>query len=204
MSEPMFPGGAAPAAPAEADVETTPSNRKALMALGGVVGALVLGGGVFLLMNSSSSQETVSGVIPGARPSSAAKPAVSTAPKPVVVKSTTVKVSSRDPFKSVVIVPVVAAAPAVAPTPATTGPVTSPTAPTTPTTPSVSLSVTAVDPVAETAALTVNGKKYTVSVGQDFGKYFTLYGVFNASCAGVLYGDQSVPVCVGKTQSVNP
>jgi hypothetical protein len=29
-----------------------------------------------------------------------------------------------------------------------------------------------------------------------------MYSVFNTECVGVLYGDQSVPVCEGKPQTV--
>ena len=59
MSEPMFnsrtPGAVAPA---PTQVQEAPSNRKAMLAIGGVLAALVVGGGIFYVMSSSSSSTT--------------------------------------------------------------------------------------------------------------------------------------------------
>ena len=52
--------------------------------------------------------------------------------------------------------------------------------------------------------MTVDKKKYATGVGKTFGQYFTVYSVFNDQCVGILYGDQSIPVCVSKPQTVSP
>jgi hypothetical protein len=54
-----------------------------------------------------------------------------------------------------------------------------------------------------TASFKVDGTVYkNVAVGETFGTYFQLYGVFNGQCAGVLYGDSSINLCVGGTVPV--
>ena len=44
--------------------------------------------------------------------------------------------------------------------------------------------------------MSVDGKPYTTAVGETFAKYYSVYSVFNDQCVGVLYGDQSVTVCI--------
>ena len=73
-----------------------------------------------------------------------------------------------------------------------------------PAAPTVTLSVSKVDQAAQTATVSVDGKKYATSVNAPFGKYYTVYSIFNDSCVGVLYGDQSVAVCTSKPMTVTP
>ncbi|MEO8775251.1 MAG: hypothetical protein ABI468_02915 [Candidatus Nanopelagicales bacterium] len=206
MSEPMFRSGPASPPPEVAEPAESRSNRKALYLVGGVVGALVLAGGAFLLLNGSSSSGdtgTVAGAGLIAKQPSTAEPAA-----PVVVQPATVSVSTRDPFAVLYTAPVAAASPAApaAPAAGTTGG-TTPTAPvvTTPTTPPVTLAVTSINTGAQVATISVNGKKYAnTKVGATFGTYYTLYSVFNPQCVGLLYGDQNVPVCLSKPATVTP
>ena len=62
----------------------------------------------------------------------------------------------------------------------------------------------AIDPTAQTAVVSVDGKKYAAAVGKVFGKNYMVYSVFNAQCVGVLYGDQSVPVCTTAPATITP
>ena len=41
-------------------------------------------------------------------------------------------------------------------------------------------------------------------VGQEFGKFYVMYSVFNDQCVGILMGDQSVAVCSTKAVTVTP
>ena len=199
MSEPMFPLGSGDAAPHAAEPQPSGGSRKALLAVGGAVGALAIGAGAFVLLTGS-----------GGGGDSAAAPvpqAVASAPAPAPSASQrttttikTVSVTARDPFA--VLFPAPAPTPAAAPAaPAVSTPLQGPTAaPVVKTT----LSVSAVNPTKQTATVSVDGVKYAATVGKVFAKTFLLYSVFNAQCVGVLFGDQSVPVCTNAPQSVSP
>lgn len=200
MSEPMFPSSSDVAAPHGAEpAQPGTSNRTALLALGGVVGALVVGGGAFLLLTGGGGggdATTAAAPLPFA---SAPAPAAST--KPAITAVKTVTVVSRDPFAPLFAAPVPAAPAAVAKAPVTTTtipqPVAAPTA-------KVTLSVAAINTTKQTATVSVNGAKYPVAVGTLFAKTFVMYSVFNTQCVGVLFGDQSVPVCTTNPQTVSP
>ncbi|MDA8437222.1 MAG: hypothetical protein M0Z98_14700 [Actinomycetales bacterium] len=199
MSEPMFPSGSGDAAPHAAEPQPSGGSRKALLAVGGAVGALAIGAGAFVLLTGS-----------GGGGDSAAAPvpqAVASAPAPAPSASQrttttikTVSVTARDPFA--VLFPAPAPTPAAAPAaPAVSTPLQGPTAaPVVKTT----LSVAAVNPTKQTATVSVDGVKYAATVGKVFAKTFLLYSVFNAQCVGVLFGDQSVPVCTNAPQTVSP
>ncbi len=199
MSEPMFPnspGGAT----AQEPVEAPKSNRTTLLAVGGVVAALVVAGLAFMMLSSGGDDDSADLAATPVVPAAPAAP--SAAPTQAVVKPATVTVAKRDPFAPLY--------PAPAPT-ATTGEPSSggssaaPTSTPEPVTPAVSLSVTAIDMNKQLATVGVDGKKYPkLSVGDSFGGYYTLYSIFNDQCVGVLYGDQSVPVCLNKPVSVTP
>ena len=68
----------------------------------------------------------------------------------------------------------------------------------------VTLILSNVNLKAQTATVSVAGKAFPAAVGKVFNKTYMLYAVFNATCAGVLVGDQSVPICVGHSVSVTP
>ena len=50
--------------------------------------------------------------------------------------------------------------------------------------------------------LKLDGKKYTVDEGEQFAKSYRLYDIFNANCAGFLYGDQNAVVCEGDSVTI--
>lgn len=202
MSEPIFPapgGVATMAAPAPAEPQPEKaSNRKALLAVAGVVGALVVGAGAFFLLTSGAPEEDFS--IPIAKPSASASVAPSASAS--AGTSTTVKkanVTSRDPFA--VLFPEPAPEPTVAASSGTTDG-TATQAPNQSQTTTYTVAVTNIQPNKGQATVVVDGKSYPAAVGEKFAPYFTLYAVFNAECVGVLFGDQNVPVCLTSPATV--
>lgn len=196
MSEPIFPasgGVATMAAPAPAEPQPEKaSNRKALLAVAGVVGALVVGAGAFFMLTSGAPEEDFT--IPIAKPSASApaEPSASASPG----ATTTVKktnVTSRDPFA--VLFPTPKAEPSAQQSGSTTDG-TATQAPNQSQTTTYTVAVTDIKPAKGQATVVVNGKSYATVVGEKFAPYFTLYAVFNAECVGVLFGDQNVPVCL--------
>ncbi len=107
---------------------------------------------------------------------------------------------TRDPFKPLFVAAVATSSAATAATPAATSPAVPPATPIT----QVTMSVSKVDPKAQAATVSVDGKAYAVSVGKVFAGKYMLYSVFNATCVGVLYGDQSVPVCTTAPATITP
>ena len=198
MSEPMFPSSGGDAAPAVSDPQPQGTNRKALLTIGGVVGALVIGGGAFFLLSGSGGggDQSLANPQPGA---AASAPTPSASPVTVTTIKT-VSVAARDPFAPLFPTPAAPPAAAAAP-PASTTPLQGPTlAPVA----KVTLAVSAIDATKQTATVSVDGVKYPVAVGKVFAKSFLLYSVFNAQCVGVLFGDQSVPVCTTAPATVSP
>jgi len=201
MSEPIFPGPPADAAPTANPVEETSqgSNRKALMALSAVGAVLVAGAAAFFVLSGSGGEEEA--VVAAPRPVSSAPAPVASPTPSVVIRAAKVSVTGRDPFRPLFATP--KPAPTTAPDNAPAAP--APTsAPTQPTTPTVAIGVTKVDPLGQTATVTVDGKAYKTSLNKVFAKYFVVYSVFNSECVGVLYGDQSVPVCKGRVTTLSP
>jgi hypothetical protein len=195
----MFPSSAPEAAPMPSE-QAKPGNRKALLAVGGVVAALVVGAGAFFALSSSGGSDDPVAAPAKGNPTAAASPT----PSPTAKATTTIKtvtVAARDPFA--VLFP---------PTPTPTAKSTAPSGSTTQVqtttstpalvTPKVTLAVSGISTAKQTATVTVDGVKYSVAVGKVFGSKFVMYSVFNGSCVGLLYGDQNVAVCVAKPVSV--
>jgi hypothetical protein len=204
----MFPSPSATTEPVLDEAPATTGNRKAIYAVGGIVAALAVGGVAFFLLTGSGSGADEAWTPPAPQagaPSTAPSTAPSAGTKTTVVKS--VALVGRDPFAPLFVVPAPAASTATTTTttPATTSPGSSgTTAGSGTTTPAVTLSVSVVDPIKQTATVAVSGKKYAASVGVAFGQYYVLYSVFNDKCVGVLVGDQSVAVCTTNPVSVTP
>jgi len=197
------------------------SSRKRIFMFGGVAALIGLGAGLYFMFGmggGSSDDEQFRLTTPAAtaKPSAAAapnavKPSASAAPSAA-------KIGSRDPFKA--LKPGAVETPAVAAdgtgtttgTNTTTGAVSNPAPPAAApvTTPSavpastVTLAVSAVDPVAQTVVVDVDGKKYATGIGKTFADGFSVYSVFNSQCVGILYGSKSTPVCMATPVSVTP
>lgn len=187
MSEFPFGSAAEPAQEAEAEAEPASRTRK-LVALGGLA-AVALGAGAFFLLGGSDAPEQELGAAAPGPAATAPAPAASPAALPV---ASTVELG-RNPFKALYVQPAVApaAAPAVAaPTAPTSGGTVQQPAPTTgtapPPPPPAPAPTTAKPPPADQlhevqlasasgtgddlrAVFTVDGKQYTVKIGDTFG-----------------------------------
>jgi hypothetical protein len=196
----MFPSGSGDAAPIAAEPQPSGGSRKALLAVGGAVGALVVGAGAFMLLTGSGSGGDQAPAASAPQPAaSAAAPSPSTSPRTTTTIKT-VALTARDPFA--VLFPAPKPKPVAPAAPAVTTPLQGQTA--APVAPKITLSVSAVNPTKQTATVSVDGVKYPATIGKVFAKTFVLYSVFNAQCVGVLFGDQSVPVCTTSPQTVSP
>ncbi|HYO44366.1 MAG TPA: hypothetical protein VES19_14305 [Candidatus Limnocylindrales bacterium] len=110
-------------------------------------------------------------------------------------KTTRVRLTSRDPFA-----PIVAKAPApetAAPDAKAAEPAPAPKAAS-----GGTISAVTISPLGNSVKLKLDGKKYTVDEGEAFAKSYRLYDIFNANCAGFLYGDQNAVVCEGDSVAI--
>jgi hypothetical protein len=193
------------------------SSRMFLVVGGSVIAGLILGG-AFLLLRPA--EDPLSGVVVPAAPAAAqgsegaepgADPAATDAEgaagaadgeaaaegtdeEPAGTKR--VRLTSRNPFAPLVAKAAPApedaseaapaAEPAPAPKPASGG----------------TISALTVSPLGNSVKLKLDGKKYTVEEGEAFAKSYRLYDIFNANCAGFLYGDQNAVVCEGDSVKI--
>jgi hypothetical protein len=213
MSEPLFPSSSAPGPEPVVDAAEEPTSRRTLLLIGGIGAAVLAAGGAYFFLNSGSGDEAPAASAPRTTQSApAAKPTPTPTPTPttkVVVRTANVAVTSRDPFKplfpSAKAAPAASQAPSNPSTPA--APVVTPApAPSSTGVPGtkITVGVAAINTINQAAQMVVNGKKYVTRINTPFAQYFTVYSIFNAQCVGVLFGDQSVPVCIGKPQTVTP
>lgn len=184
MSESTFPFGAAADSPALAVDEESSGSRKPLLAVGGLVGALALGAGAFLLLGGSGSDDDLAlGVPPSVPP--AAAPAAEPQAVAVIPAASTESIG-RNPFKARYIAPVAAPAPAEAPVAAPAAlpapqpvqitvaqaPAPAPAAEPAPAQYPITLvAVSEPKPEARTVTWKIDDKELTVLPGQRFGKY---------------------------------
>lgn len=193
MTSTMIPPGQAQGTePVFEDAGSSGGSRKTLLIVGGALAAVAAAAAAwFFLFSGGSGEEASSAPLPKGKPAASA-PAK---PAPSAAVSTPVKAApivGRDPFA-----PLGSSAAASAPKPAAAAaPVVQ--AQTTTST----LVLTAVDQAKGTATVAVDGKSYQATVGKPFASYYSMYAVFNDSCAGFLVGDASVPVCIGHSASV--
>ncbi len=196
------PTGAAPA-------EAAGRSSKALFIVGGVA-VVVLALFAYLLFGTGGGgEDDALGTVPKPPASDTAGTPTDPAADPVAEPETppVADVEGRDPFVALVVEP-----PAddnlgtptdtttdPAPTDTTTDPApppnTDPTAPT--------VTVTLVSVKNDLVATKVGSTNYTgLAPGDTFGANFQVYAIFNASCAGLLYGDQSFALCEGKSTTL--
>jgi hypothetical protein len=178
-------------------------NRRTLLLVGGLVAALVAAAAAwFFLFSGSGSTPSPLAVQPKA---AAPKTAPSAGPSASASTPATsgYQVTKRDPFAPL---PSAGAGSSTTSTSTSTSKGSTAGAPTpaAPIAAPLTLILASVDAKASTATLSIDGTSYSAAVGKVFGKNYMLYAVFNASCAGVLVGDQSVPLCVGHSVSVTP
>jgi hypothetical protein len=218
------PAGLAPSSTPE---ESGRGNRTFLIVALAIIAGLVIGGAALFLLQPGASDELATGPAP-AGSGTAAGGAAGAAPGPAqgtavegeaaageeaqaaeaAPAAATKPLTSRDPFAPLVPKkpppPPPAPKPAAseaAPTTSTTG--TSATVPSTPT-PATggTISALSISPLGDSVTLKLDGKKYEVDEGEAFAKSYRLYDIFNANCAGFLYGDQNAVVCEGDSVTI--
>jgi hypothetical protein len=216
MSEQILERPAAAPTSPEAPKSPKRSSRMFLIVGGAVIAGLILGGAFLMLRPTSDplADALVPAVPvaaaagaqegqPNADPAAAeADPGAAGADEAAEEGATKpagpnrVRLTSRDPFAPIVAkaapAPEKAAAdakaaePAAAPKPATGG----------------VISALSISPLGNSVKLKLDGKKYSVDEGEAFAKSYRLYDIFNANCAGFLYGDQNAVVCEGDSVTI--
>ena len=172
-----------------------------------IVAGLVLGGMALFVMQPGSDDELLASapatrtVQGAAAAEEAAKAEQEAAAEQVAAPKTKVRITSRDPFAPLVAKPAPAPAPAPvaasAPDAASTSSAGSSTGAT-----GGTISALTISPLGNSVKLKLDGKKYTVDEGEQFAKSYRLYDIFNANCAGFLYGDQNAVVCEGDSVTI--
>ncbi len=121
------------------------------------------------------------------------------------MQKTKARITSRDPFAPLVAkaapAPAAAAAPAAAPAADEASSAESSSS-TSSAASGATISALKVSPLADSVTLKLDGKKYSVDEGESFAKSYRLYDIFNANCAGFLYGDQNAVVCEGDSVQI--
>ncbi len=184
-------------------------NRTFLIVALAIVAGLVLGGMALFVMQPGADAE-LRGPVPSAQAAGgaaaaeeAAQAEQEAAAEQAAATKTKVRLTSRDPFAPLVAKP--APAPVAAPVPAAA---TAPDAASSTSSDSTSgakggtISALTISPLGNSVKLKLDGKKYTVDEGEQFAKSYRLYDIFNANCAGFLYGDQNAVVCEGDSVSI--
>ncbi len=115
---------------------------------------------------------------------------------------TRVRLTSRDPFAPLVAKPAPAPAPVAAPAAPAADAASSSSSPSSSGAKGGTISALTISPLGNSVKLKLDGKKYTVDEGEQFAKSYRLYDIFNANCAGFLYGDQNAVVCEGDSVSI--
>ena len=185
-------------------------NRTFLVVALAIVAGLVLGGMALFVMQPASDDELL-GPVPSAGAaggSSAAEEAQAAqaeqeaAAEQVVAQKAKVRLTSRDPFAPLVAKPAPAPAPAPAAAPAAASDAASSSSSPSSGGKGGTISALTISPLGNSVKLKLDGKKYTVDEGEQFAKSYRLYDIFNANCAGFLYGDQNAVVCEGDSVSI--
>lgn len=178
-----------------------------------VVAGLIIGGGALLLLRggadpdvdaSASAPRSAASPAPtapaaraSASPSAPAASASAGATRAASGGVTRTQVSSRDPFAPLVTKAPVAPVPAAAPgTDAATS------ADGLRAAKGGTISLLSIDDTGTELTLRLDGDKMKVEEGETFARDYRLYDIFNAECAGFLYGDQNAVVCVGDQVTV--
>ena len=185
-------------------------NRTFMIVALAIVAGLVLGGIALFVMQPGSDDELL-GPVPSAQAAGGAAPAQQDASEGAQAEQdaaaqqaatkTKVRLTSRDPFAPLIAKPAPAPAPVAAPA--------APAADAASSSSSASsggkggvISALTISPLGNSVKLKLDGKKYTVDEGEQFAKSYRLYDIFNANCAGFLYGDQNAVVCEGDSVSI--
>ena len=191
--------------PTEGKSRTVP-----LLAIGGLLVALVGGYTLYSSANSGVDDSAATPAILAASGSTAARTGSSTStpslsPTPIlaavardIFDQTFVSVAAKAPVATA---PVGSGAPGGAGASAggrTASPAGGPTIPAGVT---VTLGLTSTTPTSGKALVTVNRTSLTVTTGQSFAQYFTLVSLYNNNCALFTYGTSSIDLCKGASRT---
>jgi hypothetical protein len=174
------------------------------------VAGLVIGGMALFLMQPAASEEAfvpvaVGGAGAGATAADPQAQAESEqSAEQAAAPTAKIRLTSRDPFAPLVAKAAPAPAPAPAPVAAAPDAASSSSSGSSSATSSKggTISALTISPLGNSVKLKLDGKKYTVDEGEQFAKSYRLYDIFNANCAGFLYGDQNAVVCEGDSVSI--
>ena len=180
-------------------------NRRTLLLVGGLVAALAAAAAAYFFLFSGGGSDTATPPPAQPKASAAPKPApsASASAAPTTPKSDYV-LTKRDPFAPLPSAGAKAASTSTGSSSSSGSTAAGAPTPAAPIAPPITLILASVDTKAGSATLSVDGTSYAATVGKVFGKNYMLYAVFNATCAGVLVGDQSVPICIGHSVSITP
>ena len=198
--------------PAGAPTAPEPPKRSSRMLLivgFSVIAGLILGGAYLMLRPAADPMDdpfvpaAPAAVAQGAQQGQSGDEAAAAEPtgdaqegatKPTGTKR--IRLTSRDPFA-----PIVAKAPTAEEKAASAAKPAEP-APTPKAATGGTISALAISPLGNSVTLKLDGKKYSVDEGEQFAKSYRLYDIFNADCAGFLYGDQNAVVCEGDSVTI--
>jgi hypothetical protein len=174
-----------------------------------IVAGLVIGGMALFMMKPATSDEAFVPV-PGGSGTGAtaadtqAQAEAEQAAAQAAAPTAKIRITSRDPFAPLVAKAAPAPAPAPAPVVAAAPDAASSSSSESSATSSKggTISALAISPLGNSVKLKLDGKKYTVDEGETFAKSYRLYDIFNANCAGFLYGDQNAVVCEGDSVQI--
>jgi hypothetical protein len=191
--------------------EAAPKRNRTFMIVAlAIVAGLVLGGMALFVMQPGSDDELL-GPVPSAQAAggmaaaeadAAAQADQEAAAEQVAAQKTKVRITSRDPFAPLVAKPAPAPAPAPVAAPAAAPDAASSSSSSTSGGKGGTISALTISPLGNSVKLKLDGKKYTVDEGEQFAKSYRLYDIFNANCAGFLYGDQNAVVCQGDSVTI--
>jgi hypothetical protein len=172
-----------------------------------IVAGLVIGGMALFLMKPAAIDEPFVPVPGGSGTTAAdtqAQAEAEQAAAQAAAPTAKIRITSRDPFAPLVAKAAPAPAPAPAPVVAAAPDAASSSSSESSATSSKggTISALAISPLGNSVKLKLDGKKYTVDEGETFAKSYRLYDIFNANCAGFLYGDQNAVVCEGDSVQV--
>jgi hypothetical protein len=195
---------------ADPSQDATPKRRRTfLIGAMAIVGGLVLGGLALFFMKPAAEVEPLSAIptAPDAATTAeqAAEAEQEAGVEQVAATKARVKLTSRDPFAPLVAKPAPAAAPApvpAAPAPDSSAPDAEASSGSASSAKGGTISALTISPLGNSVKLKLDGKKYTVDEGEQFAKSYRLYDIFNANCAGFLFGDQNAVVCEGDSVSI--
>lgn len=189
------------------------SHRTFLVVAAAIIAGLVLGGVALVVLEPGGGDDPDlvgaaqgSSAATGSSAAQAAAPSASPSVRPA--RASSARISSRDPFAPLIAKPKPAPTPKAVVPKASAG--TSSASPATAPSPTAELrpasggtiSVLSISPLGDSLTLKLDGKKYTVDEGETFAEDYRLYDIFNADCAGFLYGDQNAVACKGDQVAV--